>query len=146
MNQHNGNHKAYVEPVSKSAPDSEASGSDNSDKRDKSVARATEDVSSWADDCGAPSLPRDGGREGFQLLQWVERFLHDAPATLEEVRTRVEKEVRERPLMAVGIAAAVGFVVGGGFRSKSGRKMIKRAIQYGMSQAQNVNVKDGVLE
>lgn len=136
MNQHNGNHKPHVETVSAPA---------KSEKSEKGVARANEDVSRWENEGGSPALAGEVKKgEGSQLQQWVERFLHDAPATLDEVRVRVEKEVRARPLMAIGIASAVGFVVGGGFRSKSGRKMIKRAIQYGMAQAQNV--KDGGLE
>jgi ElaB/YqjD/DUF883 family membrane-anchored ribosome-binding protein len=43
------------------------------------------------------------------LEEQLDQLLHDLHSTL---RPRIEKPVRERPLMALGIAAGVGLVVG----------------------------------
>lgn len=99
-----------------------------------------EDVSRWENEGGNPPPVREVEhlRTGEMLQARIERLLREQRVNLESVKQRVETEVRAHPLVAVGVASAVGFIVGGGFRSKKGRQMIKRAIEYGLDQFESV--------
>jgi hypothetical protein len=99
---------------------------------------APEDLSRWENEGGSTSEGRGAGRARARsygkddlFQRTLDRILGSGPG-LERVRARIEEEVRERPLIAVGVATAIGFMLAGGFRTRSGRKMIKRAIRYGM--------------
>lgn len=95
---------------------------------------AGEDLSRWENEGGnpAPTPAHDPEKDFFQKT--LDRLFQGGQANIEQLRMRLETQVRERPLAAIGIATAFGFLLAGGFRSRSGRKILKHAIQFGMDQ------------
>lgn len=99
-----------------------------------------EDLSRWENEGGTPSLPKDvaASENGEKLEQLAMRFLHEGQQAFGHLKDRLEKEVRDRPLAALGVASAVGFAMGGGLRSRQGRKLAKRALRYGLDQLEQL--------
>lgn len=96
---------------------------------------AGEDLSRWENEGGQPqplpNLNLDSKDKDF-FQRTLERVFQGGQANIEHLRVRVEQHVRERPLAAVGIAAALGFMIAGGFSTRAGRKILKSVAQYGM--------------
>ena len=99
-----------------------------------------EDLSRWENEGGPPSPPKDVERleGGEKLEQLAMRFLAEGQQAFGHIKERLEKEVRNRPLAALGIASAMGFAMGGGLRSRQGRKLAKRALRYGLDQLEQL--------
>lgn len=98
---------------------------------------AGEDLSRWENEGGQPSMSATHSKEkrsARDLLSGdaLQHVLQNAPVSLQQLRGRLEEEVRQRPLAVLGAALAIGFVLGGGLRTRSGRKMLQRALAYGL--------------
>lgn len=98
----------------------------------KTVAKkpAGEDLSRWENEGGQPSYSREELRRPKNEL--LSQLFQGGSATFDQIRERVEFEVRERPLVALGVASALGFIIGGGLRTRTGRKLVKRAVEFGL--------------
>ena len=99
-----------------------------------------EDLSRWENEGGTPSLPKavEKLEGGEKLEQLAMRFLAESQQAFGHIKERLEKEVRDRPFAALGIASAMGFAMGGGLRSRQGRKLAKRALRYGLDQLEQL--------
>lgn len=97
---------------------------------------AGEDLSRWENEGGQPSTGATNAKEKRSArdlfsTEGLQHVFEKAPS-LDQLRTRLEEEVRQRPLAVLGAAVAIGFVLGGGLRTRSGRKMLQRALAYGL--------------
>jgi ElaB/YqjD/DUF883 family membrane-anchored ribosome-binding protein len=63
----------------------------------------------------------------------IQRSWSDASSAIETLYTQASRElqhtVKERPYVALGVAAGIGFVLGGGLRSVTGRYLIRTTAQ-----------------
>ncbi len=63
----------------------------------------------------------------------IQRAWTDASSAIETLYTQASRElqhtVQERPYVALGVAAGIGFVLGGGLRSVTGRYLIRTTAQ-----------------
>jgi len=69
---------------------------------------------------------REGGTE-------IQKAWTDASSAIETLYSQASRElqhtVQERPYVALGVAAGIGFVLGGGLRSVTGRYLIRTTAQ-----------------
>lgn len=63
----------------------------------------------------------------------IQKAWGEASSALETLYTQASRElqhtVQERPYVALGVAAGIGFVLGGGLRSVTGRYLIRTTAQ-----------------
>jgi ElaB/YqjD/DUF883 family membrane-anchored ribosome-binding protein len=63
----------------------------------------------------------------------IQRAWTDASSAIETLYTQASRElqhtVQERPYVALGVAAGIGFVLGGGLRSVTGRYLLRTTAQ-----------------
>ena len=59
----------------------------------------------------------------------LDELLEEVRRTASDVSAYAVQATREQPLVAVGMAAVFGFVVGGGFLERSSGKLVTSALQ-----------------
>jgi len=72
-------------------------------------------------------------REAQESGTEIQKAWTDASSAIETLYTQASREiqhtVQERPYVALGVAAGIGFVLGGGLRSVTGRYLIRTTAQ-----------------
>jgi ElaB/YqjD/DUF883 family membrane-anchored ribosome-binding protein len=72
-------------------------------------------------------------RKAQEVGTEIQRAWTDASSAIETLYTQASRElqhtVQERPYVALGVAAGIGFVLGGGLRSVTGRYLIRTTAQ-----------------
>lgn len=63
---------------------------------------------------------------------WADYDIEDLVLTGRKVRKLVAKTARERPYVLLGAAVGLGFILGGGLRSKTGRALLMASARYAL--------------
>ena len=65
---------------------------------------------------------------------WTDYDIEDLVLAGRKVRKLIARTARERPYVLLGVAAGLGFIVGGGLRSRTGRALLATGVRFALPQ------------
>lgn len=72
--------------------------------------------------------------ERADRTDWADYDIEDLVLAGRKVRKVIAKTARERPYALLGAAVGLGFILGGGLKSKTGRALLMASARYALPQ------------
>ena len=79
--------------------------------------------------------PRSIGEHGRQIRHDAETLAAEVRGTTADLERYLSEQVEQRPYTTLGVAAGVGFVLGGGLRSRLTAMLLGAATRFAMALA-----------